>query len=118
LAWCTATQVSPKQLDNSFDLPPVRPIFEEFVAHHGLSDRLRFQAGDFFADTLPNADVIITGHILHDWDVSQQKMLLSNAFTAVPNGGAVIVYDAGKFLGWLMPRCHLDVPLGKKVQWS
>jgi O-methyltransferase domain/Dimerisation domain len=77
-----------------FDLPPVRPVFEEFVANHGLSDRVRFQAGDFFAGALPNADVIIMGHILHDWDVSQKKMLLSKAFASVPNGGAVIVYDA------------------------
>ena len=77
-----------------FDLPPVQSIFEEFVGNHGLSDRVRFQAGDFFADTLPNADVIIMGHILHDWDVSQKKMLISKAFAAVPKGGAVIVYDA------------------------
>jgi O-methyltransferase domain/Dimerisation domain len=77
-----------------FDLPPVRPIFEEFVANHGLSDWVRFQAGNFFADALPNADVIIMGHILHDWDVSQKKMLLSKAFAAVPKGGAVIVYEA------------------------
>jgi O-methyltransferase domain/Dimerisation domain len=77
-----------------FDLPPVQPVFEEFVANHGLSDRVRFQAGDFFTGALPNADVIIMGHILHDWDVSQKKMLLSKAFAAVPNEGAVIVYDA------------------------
>jgi precorrin-6B methylase 2 len=77
-----------------FDLQPVQPVFEEFVANHGLSDRVRFQAGDFFAGALPNADVIIMGHILHDWDVNQKKMLLSKAFAAVPNGGAVIVYDA------------------------
>ena len=30
-----------------FDLPPVQPAFEEFVANNGLSDRVRFQAGDF-----------------------------------------------------------------------
>lgn len=77
-----------------FDLPPVQPAFEEFVANNGLSDRVHFQAGDFFASALPNADVIIMGHILHDWDVSQKRMLLGKAFAAVPNGGAVIVYDA------------------------
>jgi O-methyltransferase domain/Dimerisation domain len=77
-----------------FDLPPVQPVFEEFVANNGLSDRVRFQAGDFFAGALPNADVIIMGHILHDWDVTQKKTLLSKAFAVVPNGGAVIVYDA------------------------
>jgi hypothetical protein len=77
-----------------FDLPAVQPIFEEFVATHKLSERVQFQAGDFFAGALPKADVIIMGHILHDWDVNQKKTLLSKALAAVPKGGAVIVYDA------------------------
>src|SRR5271166_5287844 len=71
-----------------------KPMFEEFVANHDLSDRVRFHAGDFFADALPNAEVVVMGHILHDWDASQKKLLLGKAFAAVPNGGAVIVYDA------------------------
>ena len=33
-----------------FDLPVVQPIFEEYLASFGLSDRLRFYPGDFFAD--------------------------------------------------------------------
>lgn len=77
-----------------FDLPPVRPVFEEFVAGQKLSDRLRFVAGDFFTDTLPNADVVIMGHILHDWDIGEKKILLNKALEAVPRGGAVIVYEA------------------------
>jgi hypothetical protein len=90
----TLARTHPHLRGVGFDLPPVQPVFEEFVANHGLSDRVRFHAGDFFAEVLPNADVIVIGHILHDWDVSQKKELLSKAFTAVPNGGAVIVYDA------------------------
>jgi hypothetical protein len=76
-----------------FDLPQVRPVFEEFIAHHGLSDRVRFQAGNFFEDALPKADVIVMGHILHDWDLAQKKALLGKAFEALPKGGAVIAYD-------------------------
>jgi hypothetical protein len=34
------------------------------------------------------------GHILHDWDLAQKKLLLGKAFDAIPKGGAVIVYDA------------------------
>ena len=30
-----------------------RPVFDEYVAGFGLSDRLRFHPGDFFADPLP-----------------------------------------------------------------
>jgi precorrin-6B methylase 2 len=77
-----------------FDLPPVQPVFEEFVRSHGLSDRVRFHAGNFFEDDLPTADVIIMGHILHDWDLKQKKVLLSKAREALPKGGALIVYEA------------------------
>jgi SAM-dependent methyltransferase len=77
-----------------FDLPAVGPIYNEFVAAHGLSGRLRFQGGDFFADPLPQVDVIIMGHILHDWDLAQKRALLAQAHKALNPGGALIVYDA------------------------
>jgi hypothetical protein len=77
-----------------FDLPQVGPIFEEYVAANGLGDRLQFYPGDFFRDELPNADVIVMGHILHDWDLEQKRMLLKKAYDALPQGGALIVYEA------------------------
>jgi len=39
-------------------------------------------------------DVVLMGHILHDWDLPTKKMLIKKAFDAVPNGGALIVYEA------------------------
>src|SRR5215813_11198995 len=77
-----------------FDLPPVRPVFEVYVNQHGLTDRVRFQAGNFFEDALPSADVIVMGHILHDWDLPQKKALLRKAYQSLPQRGALIVYDA------------------------
>ena len=77
-----------------FDLPPVKPVFEEFISHLGVDDRVQFHSGNFFEDPLPKVDVIVMGHILHDWDLTQKKMLLGKAFDALPKGGAVIVYDA------------------------
>ena len=64
----TLARAHPHLRGIGFDLPPVQPVFEEFVARQGVSDRVRFQAGNFFEDTLPKADVIVMGHILHDWD--------------------------------------------------
>lgn len=77
-----------------FDLPPVGPVFEEYVNSHGLGDRLRFYAGDFFTDPLPAADVLVMGHILHDWDLEGKRILLAKAYETLPEGGALIVYDA------------------------
>ncbi len=77
-----------------FDLPPVGPIFEQYLKDHGLSDRLKFYAGNFFEDDLPTADVLVMGHILHDWNLEEKKTLLAKAYAALPPGGALIVYEA------------------------
>jgi len=77
-----------------FDLPQVRPVFEEYVKEKGLQDRVRFEGGSFFTDPLPRADVLVMGHILHDWDLEQKRMLLAKAHEALPVGGALVVYDA------------------------
>ena len=77
-----------------FDLPQVGPIFSDYVQHNGLADRVTFAGGSFFTDDLPKADVLLFGHILHDWDLPTKKMLLKKAYEALPDGGAVIVYEA------------------------
>lgn len=77
-----------------FDLPEVAPVFEEYVAENGLTERVNFQGGSFFTDDLPQAEVLLFGHILHDWDEDTKRMLLRKAYEALPVGGAVVVYDA------------------------
>jgi SAM-dependent methyltransferase len=77
-----------------FDLPAVRPVFEGFVRDNGLADRLRFHPGDMFNEPLPRADVIVMGHILHDWGMEQKRLLVAKAYEALPTGGAFIVHDA------------------------
>ena len=78
-----------------FDLPPVGPIFDEYAEANGVSDRVSFQPGDFFTEALPDSvDVITMGHILHDWDVDEKKMLVRKAYDALNPGGAFVVYDA------------------------
>ncbi|PRX31298.1 methyltransferase family protein [Paraburkholderia sp. BL18I3N2] len=77
-----------------FDLPVVRPVFEEYVTSHRLQERLHFYPGDFFKDPCPAADVLVMGHILHDWDLAQKLELLAKCYAALPAGGCLIVYDA------------------------
>ncbi|MGD9904565.1 MAG: methyltransferase [Vicinamibacterales bacterium] len=77
-----------------FDLPEVAPIFEEYVAGAGVADRVTFAPGSFFTDPLPAADVVMMGHILHDWDLPTKKMLVAKAFDALPGGGSLVVYES------------------------
>lgn len=43
---------------------------------------------------MPQADVIVMGHILHDWDLEQKLAPVKKAFEAVPKGGSYLVYEA------------------------
>ncbi|HEY2574439.1 MAG TPA: methyltransferase [Verrucomicrobiaceae bacterium] len=77
-----------------YDLPQVKSVFEKYAAARGVAARVRFQPGDFFKDPLPNADVIIMGHVLHDWNLEEKLMLVRKAYEALPQGGAFVVYEA------------------------
>lgn len=92
-----ATQIAlenPHLRGTGFDLPEVAPIFEDYVTTVGVADRLMFQPGDFFKHDLPKADVVLMGHILHDWDLPTKKMLIKKAYDAIQVGGALVVYEA------------------------
>lgn len=76
------------------DLAEVEPIAKKKIADFGLADRVKTATVDFFADALPEADIITMGMILHDWDLPTKKMLIRKAWEALPEGGAFIAIEA------------------------
>jgi SAM-dependent methyltransferase len=90
----TIARAHPHLMGVGFDLPQVGPVFEDYARANGVADRVRFQGGDFFKDPLPKADVIIMGHILHDWNLDEKKALIKKAYEALPKGGRFVAYDA------------------------
>lgn len=84
----------PHVTGGGMDLPKVGPLFKDYVQENGLSERLRFVAGDMFHDPWPHAQVYTLGHILHDWGLERKRALVQRAYEALPPGGALIVYDA------------------------
>lgn len=83
----------PHLAGGGFDLPEVAPVFRRYVDARGVGDRLTFHPGDFFDEPLPSAEVLVMGHILHDWGLDAKRMLLRKAYEALPAGGALLVYD-------------------------
>ena len=77
-----------------YDLPVVEPIFTDYVRSFKLDGRVKFLPGDFFKDPLPGADVIVMGHILHDWNLEEKRMLIGKVHKALPKGGAFVAFDA------------------------
>ena len=84
----------PHLTGGGFDLPMVGPIFEEYVRSFDLGGRLKFHAGNFMTDELPRADVLVMGHILHDWNLDEKRLLIRKAYDALPDGGALVVHEA------------------------
>jgi hypothetical protein len=80
----------------SFDLPVVEPIAQKSIAASGpgVAERVTTASGDFFANPLPQADVITMGMILHDWNLEKKKHLIRAAYEALPPGGALVAIEA------------------------
>ena len=77
----------------SLDLAQVQPIATRNVAQAGLSERVKVVVGDFFAEPLPKADVIVMGNILHDWNQEKKQHLIQAAYEALPSGGVLIAIE-------------------------
>ena len=76
-----------------FDLPPVAAIAREEVARSSARDRIEVVPGDFFKDTLPEADLFAAGRILHDWSEETIDRLLRRVYQTTPIGGALLIAE-------------------------
>lgn len=77
----------------SFDLPPVGPIAMENISQMGVANKVQVVSGDFFTDSIPNADVITMGNVLHGLGKEDKLMLIGKAYDALPEGGALVVIE-------------------------
>lgn len=77
----------------TWDLPPVEPIANATIQQFQLGDRVKTAKGDFFNDAIPDADVVVMGNILHDWDEETKIMLMQKAYDALPTGGAFVAIE-------------------------
>jgi hypothetical protein len=83
------------------DLPPVVEVTREFVASHGLSDRVSAVAGDFTRDPLPpGSDVVLMASNLPQYSREIVQAVVSRAFAALAPGGEMHLIgemlDAGR----------------------
>lgn len=76
-----------------WDRPEVLKVAAEMAATCGVSDRLECRPGDMFADAPPPADVVLLSNVLHDWDISECRKLISRCAAALPAGGRLLIHD-------------------------
>ena len=70
------------------DLPPVVEVAREFIASHGLADRVSAVAGDFTRDPLPaGSDVVLMASNLPQYSRDIIQAVIGRAFAALAPGG-------------------------------
>jgi O-methyltransferase domain len=74
------------------DLPDVVPSATAAAAALGLAQRSKALAGDFFT-YVPEADIYLLKHILHDWNDGEAVHILKGCREAMRPGGRVIVIE-------------------------
>jgi acetylserotonin N-methyltransferase len=75
------------------DLPQVIEGTRSKIKQSPVSGRIDLQAGDFFSDDLPEADLFAMSRILHDWSEDRIRLLLDKIYRRLPAGGGILVAE-------------------------
>ncbi|KAJ7420846.1 Acetylserotonin O-methyltransferase [Willisornis vidua] len=76
-----------------YDLPKVVQMAkEQFISPE--EHQITFHEGDFFNDSIPEAELYILSKILHDWDDEKCKQLLEKVYKACKPGGGVLLVES------------------------
>jgi spermidine synthase len=77
------------------DLPELIPIAQQYIQGEDetITQRLKFVGEDMFKN-VPEADVYILKHIMHDWDDSQCIQILKNCRQSMTGDGRLLCVDA------------------------
>ncbi|NWI88903.1 ASMT methyltransferase, partial [Pitta sordida] len=75
-----------------YDLPKVVQVARKFVSPE--EHQISFHEGDFFKDSIPEAELYILSKILHDWDDDKCRHLLAKVYNACKPGGGVLLVES------------------------
>lgn len=87
-------QAHPHLQGRIIDLEYTRAEAEAEIRAAGLAGRCEWQAGDFFADALPPADIYLLKHIIHDWDDQRGIAILSNCRRTMAPGSKLLLLES------------------------
>uniref|UniRef100_A0A8C4P7V5 Acetylserotonin O-methyltransferase n=1 Tax=Dromaius novaehollandiae TaxID=8790 RepID=A0A8C4P7V5_DRONO len=85
--------VYPNSTVTIYDLPKVVQVAKEWFVP-SEEHQITFHKGDFFKDSIPEADLYILSKILHDWDDDKCKQLLAKVHKACKPGGGVLLVES------------------------
>lgn len=90
-----AVQSNPNMKGIVFELPPIKPITEEYIEEAGLSNRISVSPGNFFTDEpFPGpVEYVLFSNILHDWPDDINLSLIDKAYNCLSSGGKIVISE-------------------------
>jgi hypothetical protein len=77
-----------------FDSASVSEYAQQNIQRAGMADRVFTWPGNFFHDRFPpETDCVVYCHILTIWSMDNNRLLLKRTFDALPEGGAVVIFN-------------------------
>jgi SAM-dependent methyltransferase len=86
-------QTYPQPRGVVFDLEHARLEAEAAIEASGLSDRVVFEAGDFFSAVPGGGDCYLMRQVVHDWDDAPAEAILRRCREVIPPDGRLILVE-------------------------
>ncbi len=76
------------------ELAPVCDLVDQYVAEHGLQNRIASLSANMFSDPWPDdCDGIFFSNVFHDWDEEKCLFLARKSYEALPPGGRIFIHE-------------------------
>jgi hypothetical protein len=76
-----------------FDMRHVLDAADPLIVRAGLQERCDLAAGNFFDCVPPGADIYILKKVIHDWEDSDARTILSNCRRAMPKSSRLLLIE-------------------------
>jgi hypothetical protein len=75
--------------------PPVDKIAGIGLEKRGMKDKVEIIGHDMFGDELPKGfDIHLYSHVIHDWEIEQNRRLFKKSFESLNKNGIIMIHDA------------------------
>lgn len=73
---------------------PVDEITEISIAQKGKQSRIKVYEGDMFSSIPSGFDIHLFSHVMHDWNIERNRVLINNSYFSLNAGGVIMIHDA------------------------
>lgn len=77
-----------------FEKYPVDQIARNSIMQKGKQNAISVYEGDMFESIPMGFDIHLFSHVMHDWNIEQNSVLIKNSYVSLNKGGVIMIHDA------------------------